>query len=123
MLRLPACQKRFGRPDLGVYRSWFAPLYPQLGPLGRRESAPRLQRRLRRLSGAMEHLGRDRQRNRGFFSGMGRSVSDPREGLKILTFLFRSPLVCSSLLHIRSSWKVNSSNFAITAFSEVRSQA
>ena len=45
----------------------------------------------------------DRQRNRGFFSGMVRGVSDPREGTKILTFLFRPRLVCSPLLHLRSS--------------------
>jgi hypothetical protein len=68
-------------------------------------------------------VAEDRQRNQGVFSGMLRGVSRLREGSKILSFLFRSPLVCSSLLHIRSSWKVNSSNFAITAFSEVRSQA
>jgi len=55
----------------------------------------------------MEHLGRDRQRNRGFFSGLVRGVSNPREGSKILTFLFRSRMVCSSLLR---SWKVNIAN-------------
>jgi hypothetical protein len=62
-----------------------------------------------------------RQRNRGLFSGMLRGVSSPREGSKILFFLFRPRLVCNSLLHLRSSWKVNSANFAITEFSEVRS--
>lgn len=31
----------------------------------------------------------DRQRNRQFFSGMVRGVSDPREGSKILSFLYR----------------------------------
>jgi hypothetical protein len=46
-----------------------------------------------------------RQRNRGFFSDLVRGVSDPREGSLILTFLFRSRLVCSSLLHLRGSWK------------------
>ena len=64
----------------------------------------------------MEIRGRDRQRNRGFFSGMVRGVSRAREGSKILTFLFRTRLVCSSLLHLRSSWKVNSANFALTEF-------
>ena len=65
-------------------------------------------------------LGRDRQRNRGFFSGMLRGVSNPREGSKILTFLFGPRLVCSSLLHLLSSWKVNTANyFALCAFSEV----
>ena len=39
----------------------------------------------------MEHLGRDRQRNRGFFSGMLRGVSNAREGLKILFFLLSDP--------------------------------
>jgi hypothetical protein len=33
-------------------------------------------------------------------------VSNPHEGSKILTLLFRPRLVCSSLLHLRSSWKV-----------------
>ena len=70
----------------------------------------------------MEHLGRDRQRNRGFFSGMVRGLSNPREGSKLLSFLFRPRMVCSSLLHLRSSWKVNSPklDFRFTAFSEVR---
>jgi hypothetical protein len=46
---------------------------------------------------------------------MLRGVSDPREGLKILFFLFRSRLV-------GGSWNVNSrTTFAMTEFSEVRS--
>jgi hypothetical protein len=32
-----------------------------------------------------------------------RGVSNPREGSKILTFLFRPRLVYSSLLHLRTS--------------------
>jgi hypothetical protein len=43
------CYLRLGCPDLDVYRSRFEPLSARLGPLGRRESAPRLQRRLRWL--------------------------------------------------------------------------
>jgi hypothetical protein len=43
--------------------------------------------------------------NRGFFGVMLRGVSNPREGSKILTFLFRPRLVCSSFLHLRSSWR------------------
>jgi hypothetical protein len=35
-----------------------------------------------------------------------------------VTFLLRTRLVCSSLLHLLSSWKVNSANFALTEFSE-----
>src|ERR671921_509711 len=34
---------------------------------------------------------------RGLFSGMLRGVSSPREGLKILTFLFRSRLIAANL--------------------------
>jgi hypothetical protein len=41
-----------------------------------------------------------RQRNRGFFSGMVRVVSNPREGLKILTCLFRSRVVCRARSYI-----------------------
>jgi hypothetical protein len=37
---------------------------------------------------------RDRHGNREFFSSMVRGVSNPREGPKILTFLFRPLLVC-----------------------------
>jgi hypothetical protein len=63
---------------------------------------------------------RGRQRNRGFFSDLVRGVSNAREGSKILTLLFRSRLVCSSLLHLRCSGKVNSANyFAMMEFSEV----
>jgi hypothetical protein len=65
-------------------------------------------------------VAEDRQRNRGLFSGILRDVSHPREGSKILTLLFRSRLVCSSLLHLRCSGKVNSANyFAMMEFSEV----
>jgi hypothetical protein len=51
---------------------------------------------------------------------MVRGVSNARKGSKIPFFLFRPRLVCSSLLHLRSSWKVNSANyFALWTFSEV----
>jgi hypothetical protein len=63
---------------------------------------------------------RGRQRNRGSFSSMIRGVSSPREGSKILSFLFRPQMVCSPILHLRSSWKWNSANFRFTEFSEVR---
>jgi hypothetical protein len=46
-------------------------------------------------------------------------VRKPREGSKTLTFLFRPRLVHSSLLHLLSSWKVDSANFALTEFYEV----
>jgi hypothetical protein len=62
---------------------------------------------------------RDRYRNGGLFSGMVRGVSHPCEGSKMLSFLFRPRVVCSSLLYLRSSWKVNCANFRCTAFSEV----
>jgi hypothetical protein len=68
-------------------------------------------------------VARDRQRNRQFFGALVRGVSNSREGSKILTFLFRSPPgVQSSLLHLRSTWKVNSAklDFRFTAFYEVR---
>jgi hypothetical protein len=54
---------------------------------------------------------------RRFFGGMVRGMSDPREGPEILPFLFRPRLMCSSLLHLLSSWKVRSANyFALTEF-------
>jgi hypothetical protein len=57
---------------------------------------------------------------RGSFSGILRGVSNAREGSKILRFLFRSPLVCSSLLHLRSSGKVKSANYyALCTLSDV----
>src|SRR5215208_4236118 len=84
-------------------RRWFEPLSARLGPLGRRESAPRLQRRLRRLWRLGSIVTRGRQRNLGFFSDLVRGVSSPREGSNILTFLYRPRLVCSSLLHLGSS--------------------
>ena len=64
-------------------------------------------------------MTRGRQSNRGFFSDPVRGVSDHPEGSKILIFLFRPRLVCSSLLHLRCSGKVNSSNFACMEFSDV----
>ncbi len=39
---------------------------------------------------------------------MVRGVSNPREGSKMLTFLYRPRLVCSSLIR---SWKVNFANY------------
>jgi hypothetical protein len=62
---------------------------------------------------------RGRQRSRGFFSDLVRGVSNAFGGSEVLTFLFRSRLVCSSLLHLLSSWKVNTANFALCVFSEV----
>ena len=59
----------------------------------------------------MEPQGRDPQRNRAFLSGMVRGESIPPEGSKILTFLFRPRLVCSSLLHLRGLWKGFSPKF------------
>jgi hypothetical protein len=56
------------------------------------------------------------------FSGLVRGMSDPREGSKILTFLFRSRLVCSLLLHLQSLGKGRTANFTLTEFSEVPSQ-
>ena len=56
------------------------------------------------------------------FSGMVRGVSNACEGSKIITFLFQPQLVRSSLLHLLRLWKVNSANFALTAFSKVRNK-
>jgi hypothetical protein len=71
----------------------------------------------------MEIWGRVGRGMRGFFSAMLRGVSRPREGPKILSFLFRSRVVCSSLLHLLLSCKVNPANyFALCAFSEVRTR-
>ena len=68
-------------------------------------------------------MAEGRQRNLGLFSDLVRGVSNPREGSKILTFLVRSSLVCSSPLHLRSSWKANSANyFAMTESLEVRAR-
>jgi hypothetical protein len=63
-----------------------------------------------------------RQRIRKYFSGMVRRVSNAFEGSKILFFLFRPRQVCSSLLHLRSSWKGCSANFRFTEFYEVGPQ-
>jgi hypothetical protein len=65
-------------------------------------------------------VAQGRQRNRGPLSVYVRGVSRPSEGPKNLTFLFRSRVVCTSLLHLRSSW--NSANFGFTAFYEVQMQ-
>ena len=53
---------------------------------------------------------------------MVRGVSHPCQGSKILSFLFRPRLVCNSLLHLRSAWKVNCANFRFTEFYEVGPQ-
>jgi hypothetical protein len=45
-------------------------------------------------------LGRDRQRNRVFFSGMLRGVPNPREGSKILPFLLQPRVVCRARSYI-----------------------
>ena len=110
---------RPGPPDLDVHTSRFKPLSHVQGPPGRREPSLRLQRRLRQLGRLGSIVTRGRQRNRGFFGGMDRGVSNASEGSKILTFLFRPRLLCSPLLDLRSSWKVHSANyFALRAFSE-----
>jgi hypothetical protein len=43
---------------------------------------------------------------------MVRGMSNASEGSKMLTFLFRSRLVCYSLLHLRGSGKECSKKFA-----------
>jgi hypothetical protein len=48
-------------------------------------------------------VAEDRQRNRGFFSGLLRGVSDLARGSENRTFLSRPRLVRSSLLHLLSS--------------------
>ncbi len=68
-------------------------------------------------------VARDRQRNRGFFGGLLRDVSDPREGSKILTFPFWPRLMCGWFLQLRSSGKGISANFASMSFSEVRQKS
>jgi hypothetical protein len=67
----------------------------------------------------MDLWGGIRRGIRGFFSGMVRGVSNPREGSKILSFLFRPRLVYSWPLHLRNSWKVNSLRSSL-AISEPR---
>jgi hypothetical protein len=53
---------------------------------------------------------------------MLRGISDPREGSKILEFLFRPRLVRSSLLHLRSSWMGRSPNSFALKLSEKGSE-
>jgi hypothetical protein len=84
------------------------------GPSTLRSSATRAFKAPLRSYGS---LGRDWHRNRGFFSGLVRGVSNAREGSKIPTFLFRSRVMCSSFLHLRSSWNVNSANYFAVAIS------
>ena len=66
----------------------------------------------KRIQGGFEGLwnigARGWQRNWVPSSGMVSGVSNAREGSKILSFLYRPRLVCSSLLHLRSLWKVHS---------------
>jgi hypothetical protein len=62
----------------------------------------------------MKHHGQDRERNRGFFSGLDRGVSNACEGSIILTFLFQTRLVSNLLLHLLSSWKVFSRKSTFT---------
>ena len=57
-------------------------------------------------------MAQGRQRKKGFFSGMFRGVSNAQEGSKVLFFLYGPRLMCNSLLHLRSSWKVDSQKFA-----------
>src|SRR5215203_5634301 len=98
----PGDNKRFGRPDLDVYRSRFEPLSPGLGPLGRRGFVRRLQRPSRLLELLWNILAWGWQRNWGIFMRVIRGVSNACEGSKILFFLFRSRVECSSPLHLRS---------------------
>jgi hypothetical protein len=51
----------------------------------------------------MENWGGIGRGMRGFFSGLVRGVSKPREDSKILTYLFRPRVAWCSLLPLRSS--------------------
>ena len=100
----PVVFERSRRPEPDARTSRFEPSSHLLGPPGRR----RFVLSYKGIQGGFEELWiseRDRQRNRGFFSGMVRGVSNPCEGSKMLTFLYRPRLVCSSLLHLLRSWK------------------
>jgi hypothetical protein len=96
----PVYQKKPGRPDLDVYRNLFEPLSSRLGPLGSSRVCPSATKTFKAALRSYGHLGRDRQRNGGLFSGIIRDVSNPREGSNILTFLFRSRLVCRARSYI-----------------------
>src|SRR5215203_6112372 len=54
-----------------------------------------------------------RERNREPLGCLGRGVSNPREGSKIQTFLFRPRMVCRSPLHFRKRVDVVSSKFRL----------
>jgi hypothetical protein len=103
-----------------VYRNLFEPLSSRLGPLGSSRVCPSATKTFKAALRSYGHLGRDRQRNGGLFSGIIRDVSNPREGSTHPNLPLSVPTgVQSSLLHPRSSGKVNCANFRCTAFSEV----
>jgi hypothetical protein len=68
----------------------------------------------------MEPQGRGSAEEPRIVQRHDQGVSDPCEGSENLTFLYRLRLVSYSLLHLRSSWKVNPASFISTEFSEVR---
>jgi hypothetical protein len=68
------CYQRFGCPDTGVRTSRFEPLSYLLGPLGPSTVHSSATRAFKSASSSYGDLGRDRQRNRQFFSGLVRGV-------------------------------------------------
>ena len=60
-----------------------------------------------------------RAEGRAHFFVTIKGVSNPREGSVILIFHFRPRLVCSSLLHCRSSWKGSSGKFVDDSVMEI----
>ena len=63
-------------------------------------------------------MTRGRQRNRGFFSGLFRGVSNPPEGSKILSSLVRPRMVCRARSYIseaRGRWIVRTTSHCAPA--------
>ena len=98
--------------------SYFRPLSHVQDPPGRRGYAPRLQRPSSGFKG-LWISGAGSAEQQGILQRHSQGCVGPSRGPKILSFLFRPRLVCSLLLHLRSSWKVKTANFALCVFSRV----
>ena len=56
--------ERYGLPDFGVYTTRSEGLYIWAGPQGRRNHVLRLERRVRRLGRAVEHVAEGQEKSR-----------------------------------------------------------
>jgi hypothetical protein len=92
-VRTPVCYQRPGRPDIDAERSRFEGFSHPANTSGIQSTRSSASTAVKVALRSYGYLGRDRQRNRGFFSGMLRGVRRPCEPPRESLFPLLNPLI------------------------------